>query len=562
MKHFKNLSVADSLLLIVPLALVVPNCYISMLSGCSFAEWTASILLPAGIYMLLMAISKNTPRSAVMMFPLMFLGAFQIVVSYLYCDGSPIGVDMFLNVETTNIDEVNELLSSICGPVAFVAALYLPLLIISIIKWHRHQKADNHLLPIFRKAGLIIATAGMATTLYLVFAIPQYRISTRIFPINALHNLKEAFIRQVRTDDYSELSDDFSYGAASQNKENEIYIAVIGETARADNWQILGYDRPTNPELSLYGDSLLAFGNVFSESNTTHKSVPMLLTTLSSETFKENIYRHKSIISAFKEAGFHTAFISVQKPNKSFIDFYAQEADTLSYIKGNGNLPAFDEKVLPQLDAFIADKSHGKKLIVIHLYGSHYDYSDRYPPKYSLFLPDSHMQANYRNRQKLLNAYDNTIVYTDHLLAELISRIKSIDCNAALIYTSDHGEDIFDDSRKKYLHASPVPTYWQLHVPLIIYMNPAYLSSHPEFAANALGNRKKLASSSKSFPLTLLHLAGISSRYSNPTQSLLYKGFIPLDRLHFLNDLNECADLYEWGFTNQDMAKIRALGNL
>jgi glucan phosphoethanolaminetransferase (alkaline phosphatase superfamily) len=62
-----------------------------------------------------------------MLFPVMFIGAFQIVVSYLYHDGSPIGVDMFLNVWTTNLTEVDELLSSLVLPVALVVVLYLPL---------------------------------------------------------------------------------------------------------------------------------------------------------------------------------------------------------------------------------------------------------------------------------------------------------------------------------------------------------------------------------------------------------------------------------------------------
>ncbi len=75
-----------------------------------------------------------------------------------------------------------------------------------------------------------------------------------------------------------------------QKGKPELYIAVIGETSRAVNWEIFGYKRNTNPKLRHYGDSVIVFSTVFSESNTTHKSVPMLLNTLSSESFDDNIY--------------------------------------------------------------------------------------------------------------------------------------------------------------------------------------------------------------------------------------------------------------------------------
>ena len=100
---------------------------------------------------------------------------------------------------------------------------------------------------------------------------------------------------------------------------------VIGETSRAANWSIYGYNRNTNPELTKI-KGLTAFSHVLTESNTTHKSVPMLMSSVTAHDFN-SIYRQKGIITAFKEAGYRTAFFSNQRYNHSFIDFFGKEAD-------------------------------------------------------------------------------------------------------------------------------------------------------------------------------------------------------------------------------------------
>ena len=145
------------------------------------------------------------------------------------------------------------------------------------------------------------------------------------------------------------------------------------------------------------------------------------------------------------------------------------------------------------------------------------------------------------------------------MLAELIGRLRAVDYNAALIYSSDHGEDIFDDARNKFLHASPVPTYWQLHVPLLVYMNPAYAAAYPALRANALRNRPKRVSTSKSYAPTLLHLAGIDTRYTNDTLSLLSPLLRTQTKLKYLTDLDESVDLDEWGFSDYDKEQLKIM---
>lgn len=549
MKHFDDIKSGNILLYIVPALLIIPNIYTSILGEVGFAETVMSILLPLGVYLLVQSVFKKTPLVSLLLFPVMFLASFQIVVSSLYNDSSAIGVDMFLNVRTTNSMEVKELLSSLVIPVIIVMVIYIPAIVFSAIAL-RHK---DYASPAMRKraavAGAGCLIVGTGCGIYVRHQSPDYSITADLFPVNAVYNLAEAIERGQKTARYETTSESFTYNAKSTRGDDpELYIAVIGETSRADDWQLAGYDRPTNPLLSCYGDSLVVFDKVLSESNTTHKSVPMLLTTLSSENYDKGIYEHKSIITAFKEAGFHTAYLSTQRPNHSFIEQHSREADTVRYLTEKNKQICPDEEVLRHVRSLVDSKKYKKLLIVVHMYGSHYNYRDRYPAGHAVFTPDECGQAKCENRSHLVNAYDNTIVYTDSVLHELCDITKNAGIKGGLIYTSDHGEDIFDDSRHKFLHASPKPTYWQLHVPLLVFLNSEYNRSYPDVKINADRNRHKMVSSSKSYSQTLLQIAGIDTDYSIPSQSLVSDSYAAPGRPLFLNDRDESIDLMQRGF--------------
>ena len=87
-------------------------------------------------------------------------------------------------------------------------------------------------------------------------------------------------------------------------------------------------------------------------------------------------------------------------------------------------------------------KGNRKQFIVLHTYGSHFNYRERYPSEDAFFLPDYPVEAEVKYRDNLVNAYDNTIRYTDGFLARLIHMLEEQQVDAAMLYTSDHGEDI------------------------------------------------------------------------------------------------------------------------
>ncbi|WP_302233363.1 phosphoethanolamine transferase, partial [uncultured Duncaniella sp.] len=337
---------------------------------------------------------------------------------------------------------------------------------------------------------------------------------------------------------YADTSAGFIYDARTTHPDScrEVYILVIGETARADNFGLFGYSRDTTPLLSST-EGLITYPKAFTQSNTTHKSVPMLLSAASAEDYNR-IYREKGIITAFKEAGFHTTFISNQRPNHSFIDFFGKEADSWEFLKEelpeSANVPDGD---MTGLVKKILDGGHMREFIVLHTYGSHFKYRERYPHDIAEFLPDEASEATPDNRCSLINAYDNSILYTDRFLHTLITELKESRTESGLIYASDHGENIFDDERGLFLHASPRPSIYELHVPMMIWLSDEYRERYPDIHSELLSHSEKQVITSLSVFHTTLHIAGINTRHRIDSLSLASAHYHPAP-YNYLSDRN------------------------
>ena len=508
--------------------------------------WTAAcnLLLPLGLYWLAASSSTKIGRSVWLMFPFIFMAAFQIVLTRLFAQ-SIIGVDMFLNVVTTNMAEINELLGNLVPAVSIVFILYMPMLVVAFVAIRRRRRLSASFVNIQRR--LAVGCIGLGTLSGIVAYNSQkpMRLQNDIFPINVTYNFCLAVERYWKTSHYEQTSENFTFDASRQESQLSSHtpktvVLVIGETARAANFGILGYNRNTTPKLS-GTKGVIAFPKAYSESNTTHKSVPMLLSAVSAVDF-DSIYRQRSIITAFREAGFRTAFFSNQLPNGSFIEFFGKEADVCKYIKTGSQA---GEEVL---DGQLVDYARREftatdqpLFLVLHCYGSHFNYRKRYPRSFARFLPDDAMDAKRKNRQELVNAYDNTIVYTDHILSELVAALNETGREAVVVYTSDHGEDIYDDG-VHFLHASMVPTDNQLHVPLLVWTSDAYAESHkPEVEALRANSRKLLSTSLSTFH-TLLQLSDITTPYFIKKRSLADSQY-SIPRLYFINDRNKAVML-------------------
>lgn len=528
--------------------LTLPNLVLLTTEQLTWGGRIAGVAMPLAVYWLLLSLSRKTGRTMIMMLPVLFLGAFQMVLTYLYGRG-PIAVDMWLNLVTTNSGEVGELLSQLLPAIVWVVVIYIPTLALAATLWARKRHAPDTFVKKQRLPAFCATTAALLYTATLT-ALTPYSPTNDMFPLNAVCNFGMAFGRQTVSVRYKESSKDFKYYAKCSFADNEAetLVLVIGETSRADNWQLYGYNRKTNPLLT-QTKGLTVFTDYMSQSNTTHKSVPILLSLAEADNY-DILYHTKGIMQAFREAGYHTVYLSNQQRNHSFIDFLGEQADDCLFLRDSHPDNAYDTDLLVPLAQKLARQKGRRTFVVLHTYGSHFSYADRYPDFMRKFLSDQYDGAKRQYRPQLINAYDNSICQTDLLLRRIIEQLTAHGGSAAMVYTSDHGEDIFDDARHLFLHASPFPSFWQLHVPLIVWTSPVYRQRHDAITSALDANRHKAAESNSVFH-TLLTMGGVTTSYRNDSLSLASPTYTSHRRL-FIDDHNQ-PRTYRECMTEEDL---------
>jgi len=536
-------------------ALIIPNCVLANTEP--YSVWTveALILMPLGFYMMW---SVALRRSGVMIwlaFPFIFFCAFQIVLLYLF-GNSIIATDMFTNLLTTNPGEAGELLGNIYPSVILVCVIYLPLLWLA-------AREIGHKRYITRTARMNIGLTGAALFAVGLLALwPAYRVSEErhvlrdeIFPLNIMYNLGLSGSEFRKSYNFHKTSGGFTYEAerTAEAPGREVYVYIIGEAARAMNWQLYGYERETNPLLSRVGD-LVVFRDVLTQSNTTHKSVPLILSSVATDEHEE-LYRRKGLPALFNEAGFDTWFISNQSPQGAMIDHLAH-AKHVIYIRS----PRHDTQLLDEMRKVLERSTSQKLLFVLHCYGSHFSYHQRYPREFAHFQPDNDVAIARQHRPMLVNAYDNSIRYTDYFLAQTIGYLRSLKgTSSALLYCADHGEDLIDDDRERFLHASPTTTAYQLYVASLAWFSEDYRKHFPEKAAAAEANETAPATTHALFH-TMADMASIRGRFLTTKVSLVSPDFDRTAPRRYLNDHNEAVPFRKTGLRPEDMEVFRRYG--
>ena len=536
-------------------ALILPNAIMLFTESTSLLTRVTGVVLPFALYWLAYSMWKKPGKAFWWLFIFIFFAAFEIVLLFLFGE-SPIAVDMFLNLTTTNISEVSELLTGLFSAIVFVFLVYIPCIILSVISIRTKEVLSDSFRKAQRRYSSILLFVGLLMLSINYLTNGLFVLRNDIFPFNVCYNLGLSVERVVRTQDYYTTSADFTYGAQSERADsvNEVYVLVIGEALRADNLRIYGYGRDTSPNMSamVNDSSLVVWRDAITMSNATHKSVPMLLSGIASEAF-DSIYYRKSIITAFKEAGFKTAYYSNQSRNHSFIEFFGDEADDVVFLKDNVLLTDTinDLELTGLLRKRLAAYDGGKLMVVLHCYGSHFNYSDRYPEEKAKYKPDIIPSASKECRAQLVNAYDNAALQADEVVHQVVLALSDKQVNSAMIFVSDHGEDLFDDSRGRFLHASPQPTYYQLRVPLCVWCSPQYRQSYAK-KWEAINSTKEMpVSTSKVVFHTLLDMAGISTPRLQPADALSSGAFEESERL-YVNDHNEFLPLRRSGLKSQD----------
>lgn len=267
-------------------------------------------------------------------------------------------------------------------------------------------------------------------------------------------------------------------GSWANHPRKSLTVLVVGESARAANFGILGYPRDTTPELNKV-DGLTAFSKVSSCGTETAVSVPCMFSNMGRKDY--DVVRAKNqegLLDVLKRAGLAVIWRDNQSGCKGTCDRV-----TLQDVSKNSdpvlcaNHECRDEILLQDLQPLI-DHLDKDTVLVLHQMGSHGpEYFKRYPRAFERFTPVCHSNAlETCSRESIVNAYDNTIAYTDHVLASLIEVLRSNadKVDSAMIYLADHGESLGEYNL--YLHGTPylLAPDEQKHVPMITWFSEGY----------------------------------------------------------------------------------------
>nr|WP_314622490.1 phosphoethanolamine transferase [uncultured Noviherbaspirillum sp.] len=345
----------------------------------------------------------------------------------------------------------------------------------------------------------------------------------------------------------------FRFGAhqASRQEVPQVVVMVLGESSRADRWSLNGYERNTNPLLATEAN-LVSLSDMITPVSATRLSVPVILTRKPATKSLRAGFSETSFISAYREAGFKTFWLSNQMSFGEFdtpVSVFAKEADVTRFFNLGGftNRSDLDDVLLAPLRAAIGDVAP-KKLIVLHTLGNHWNYSHRYPREFDRWKPsllgiDKPAYTSLKLKPEINNSYDNSILYTDWLLSQVIDALKAGPALASMIYIADHGQTLYDGNCKLAFHGHN--TQFEFHVPALVWYSDDYAASHPDKVAQ-LRQHKAAPLATENMFHSLLDLADI--RYAGEQ----------LDRSIFSSQLTRHVRYVDsYGWTDYDDATLK-----
>ncbi|MBN2765108.1 MAG: phosphoethanolamine transferase [Paludibacteraceae bacterium] len=301
---------------------------------------------------------------------------------------------------------------------------------------------------VVNKQIIHFAIAGVIFTL--IFSIND-RVSNSFnqhFPVSLYYNLNE-YRKLNKNRHLSRINPEPGINYL-QNEELNI-VFIIGESLRANNLSINGYQRSTTPLLSAR-KNVISFKNIFSEYTYTNPSVAHILTRADS-VHANRAKTEKSFITTFNSCGFYTVWLANQDAAITYYPFM-MECDTLIYARPEKSVYTYsdwlDEDLFPSFDQTL-NRPEKAKLIILHTIGSHWYYNSHYSDDFSQFTPVTRSKIISQNTaEEIINSYDNSVLYTDFFINSIIEKLQHT--NSVVIYLSDHGEALGEDGN--WLHAN------------------------------------------------------------------------------------------------------------
>lgn len=291
---------------------------------------------------------------------------------------------------------------------------------------------------------------------------------------------------------------DFTYKAKLNNLEAKIIVVAIGESLNYSHCSFgHQYHRQTTPQISIVSN-MIFYTDYFATATYTEQSVPMLLTRATPIEFNIN-YKETPIQSAFKEVGYSTYVISNKNQimNNGVDGYLLKGADSVVFVDTDREII----NKLAQLTQTISDDI----FILLHFSGNHFFYGN-YPKHYNKWTPNYNYDKDICSDSLFINAYDNSILYTDSLLNACITNLEKVNTESIFLFISDHGEYI--DSHVGGHGLSCNPAKDEYHVPLMVWYSDEYAAAYPSKVANMIKHKDEPVCGDHVF-WSVLDMAGI-----------------------------------------------------
>ena len=401
---------------------------------------------------------------------------------YMQSFGVYLDPSMMRNVLRTDLAEARELMSW-----TLLAHLLLYALVPLLLLWRVRLVQRRWLrASAVRLGSIVLATAALVGAMLLVFQALASQMRNHkemrylVTPANYLWSMAAVTAAHAKgaAQPRQPIGLDASAGARMVARQRPLVVVlVVGETARAANWGLSGYARQTTPELAKL--PVINFPDVSACGTNTEVSLPCMFAPVGRRNYDEaRIRGSESLLHVVARAGVAVHWRDNQSGCKGVCEGLPQDdvsAINLAGICSQGR--CLDEGLLSGLDERLAamKSGPGTRLMVLHMLGNHGpSYFRRYPPAFARFAPAcQHDDLQKCSQLEIVNAYDNALLYTDHVLASLIAKLQAAapQVDTAVLYVSDHGESLGENNL--YLHGLPyaIAPDLQKKVPMVLWLS-------------------------------------------------------------------------------------------
>ena len=451
------------------------------------ATWQFALALAVALvalHVLLIGIVGTRRTLKPLLALLTLVGAF--AMHYMQAYGVVIDPSMVRNAVHTDVAETRELLGwGLALDLLLYAALPVALLASARIE-------PRPWAPALRSRALLLGGAAGALALALLWQFQPLAALTRnhkevrylVTPANALWSLGSVLAADARgaAKPRQPIGLDAKPGTGSATRQRpRLVVLVVGETARAANWGLSGYARQTTPQLAQL--PVINFAEVGACGTSTEVSVPCMFAPVGRRDYDEaRIRGSESLMHVAARAGVAVHWRDNQSGCKGVCAGLPN--DRVDAVVAPGLCQGdrcWDEGLLRGLDERLHTLAggHSTQLLVLHMLGNHGpSYFRRYPKAFEHFTPAcQHDDLSRCTHEEIVNAYDNALLYTDHVLASLIGTLQAHAdrVDAAMLYVSDHGESLGE--KNLFLHGVPYPIAprEQTQVPMVTWFSAGFV---------------------------------------------------------------------------------------